>query len=570
MSCMKYILVVFAVIFISANVYSYETNKNLPTPNNFTVYADTMRVSIMWEAPDSSGNQLLRYNLYRSDIGKYFIFDELPTETYFDYMVNANVDYTYWVTAVYIEGESPPSDSVSATPFPEYDSWVEDFSRDWATTGWEEIPDNSNWQWRPEEGGYAQLTTQPTVIDYDMSLISPALNMSYYYQYVRIEINMYIDNNSTTDGEVWEIWITHSNGEELLWSYDDPINDWGEAGGSTVVLDNLGHYFGDINIIFRSEGGSTGNFECWNIYDTKFDYSVVQEYSIVVGSFHDYYNNSLENVRFTLAGDGKYYNIISDENGSFYMSPICPGYYEVYYYLPGYSTFYNQYMVYLMPGLVTIVELNYGKPIIQIEPDSISMQINAGVTDSMTLTLNNIDMVDSLLWTASIINNSSINSDWIALSDSFGDITPFEELEFQVYFDASNDTVSTTYTCDILFMVNYEVPIVEIPVILEVVNYSVNVQEEFTQILTAYPNPFRTSTKFSFFIKNHFQEAEFEIFNIRGQLVKQFKIKNLKLKINEAVWDGRDNDGKDVAEGIYLYKVKTNKQEFVGKIVKVE
>ena len=49
-----------------------------------------------------------------------------------------------------------------------------------------------------------------------------------------------------------------------------------------------------------------------------------------------------------------------------------------------------------------------------------------------------------------------------------------------------------------------------------------------------YPNPFNPSTTI-YFTAEDAEGAKIEIYNIKGQKVKQFKIKNLKLKINEVV-----------------------------------
>jgi len=82
-----------------------------------------------------------------------------------------------------------------------------------------------------------------------------------------------------------------------------------------------------------------------------------------------------------------------------------------------------------------------------------------------------------------------------------------------------------------------------------------------------YPNPVRNSTTISFTIPRDITEAELKIYNIKGQLVKQFKIQNLKLKINEVIWDTKDESGKPVANGIYLYKLSTDKKDIIKKMI---
>ncbi len=74
-----------------------------------------------------------------------------------------------------------------------------------------------------------------------------------------------------------------------------------------------------------------------------------------------------------------------------------------------------------------------------------------------------------------------------------------------------------------------------------------------------FPNPFRQSTTISYYGTTNLHEfSQINIYNIKGQLVRKFKIQNLKLKINEVVWDGKDEAGKEVKPGIYFYKLSIN------------
>jgi len=70
-----------------------------------------------------------------------------------------------------------------------------------------------------------------------------------------------------------------------------------------------------------------------------------------------------------------------------------------------------------------------------------------------------------------------------------------------------------------------------------------------------YPNPFSTSTIISFNIhRRDTENAEIKIYNIRGQLVKEFKRQKVKGK-NNIEWDGTDEKGRQLPSGIYFYKL---------------
>lgn len=76
--------------------------------------------------------------------------------------------------------------------------------------------------------------------------------------------------------------------------------------------------------------------------------------------------------------------------------------------------------------------------------------------------------------------------------------------------------------------------------------------ENMPTLLQNAPNPFSTSTKISCNLPPRYaDEAEIAIYNIKGQLVRKLKVKG------EVVWDGRNNAGKPVPNGIYLYRMKT-------------
>ncbi|MCK4339401.1 MAG: T9SS type A sorting domain-containing protein [Candidatus Cloacimonetes bacterium] len=103
-----------------------------------------------------------------------------------------------------------------------------------------------------------------------------------------------------------------------------------------------------------------------------------------------------------------------------------------------------------------------------------------------------------------------------------------------------------------------------------------SVDEEIKQynqiILTNYPNPFIESTTISFDLATSLRYAtpgwaKIIIYNIKGQLIKQYSIGNHQLSIE---WDGKSDDGVLQPPGFYFYslevdgkKVKTNKMIMV-------
>ncbi len=85
-----------------------------------------------------------------------------------------------------------------------------------------------------------------------------------------------------------------------------------------------------------------------------------------------------------------------------------------------------------------------------------------------------------------------------------------------------------------------------------------------------YPNPVNPDiigTNISFSLPKNTNNVELKIYNIKGQLVKKCEVQNAKCGMNSMVWNGRDNSGKPVANGIYFYKLSTDEKEIIKKMI---
>ena len=84
-----------------------------------------------------------------------------------------------------------------------------------------------------------------------------------------------------------------------------------------------------------------------------------------------------------------------------------------------------------------------------------------------------------------------------------------------------------------------------------------NKLEAFNYNLSNYPNPFNPSTEIRFQIPDYRQneDIKIDIYNLKGQLIRELKIQNSKFKINSVIWNGKDSNGKLVSSGIYYYKL---------------
>ena len=89
---------------------------------------------------------------------------------------------------------------------------------------------------------------------------------------------------------------------------------------------------------------------------------------------------------------------------------------------------------------------------------------------------------------------------------------------------------------------------------------------DVTKLIGNYPNPFNPETTISFSLTTEStQNTEINIFNIKGQKIKQLEIRNLKLGINEVIWNGTDKNNQPVASGIYFYQLNIDDKIIASK-----
>jgi hypothetical protein len=84
--------------------------------------------------------------------------------------------------------------------------------------------------------------------------------------------------------------------------------------------------------------------------------------------------------------------------------------------------------------------------------------------------------------------------------------------------------------------------------------------------LRNYPNPFNPVTTVSFSLSSE-SKVSVDVFNIKGQKVKQILNEKLTSGTHEIQWDGRDASNKASASGVYFVKVATEKDTDIRKML---
>ena len=87
-----------------------------------------------------------------------------------------------------------------------------------------------------------------------------------------------------------------------------------------------------------------------------------------------------------------------------------------------------------------------------------------------------------------------------------------------------------------------------------------------TKLYNAFPNPFNPNTNIRYSLKEA-GKVKIEIYNMKGQKIKSYNQEHSSPGYYQVSWDGRDENGRNVASGIYLYRLTTANYTSAKKMV---
>jgi len=191
--------------------------------------------------------------------------------------------------------------------------------------------------------------------------------------------------------------------------------------------------------------------------------------------------------------------------------------------------------------------------------------INNGQTDTFTVNVETQDMPSgwSMIWCHELngsgachmlgwpwefefVSGDTLNLDFSITVSSTGSFT------FQFIFESPSisepDTINFSYTTE------NSIDDINIPLTC---NLSQN-----------YPNPFTVSTTISFFNTKTTKPTKIKIYNVKGQKVRVFPINQFTSQpVNQIVWDGTDENGRRLTNGIYFYSLKVGSYQETKKML---
>jgi hypothetical protein len=167
----------------------------------------------------------------------------------------------------------------------------------------------------------------------------------------------------------------------------------------------------------------------------------------------------------------------------------------------------------------------------------------------------------------------------ILMSMDAGEFEPVSQEDYTLGEDTASNDVAVNYVPGNLEPGSYEVKFqaYDLNGNLGIRSIKFEVKSKFElekKSLMNYPNPFERETDVTFQLSSVADEATVKIYTVAGRLIRTLEDQNV---VNFVMihWDGRDEDGKEVANGVYYYKLRLKRQGRkdiveIGKMLKLK
>jgi hypothetical protein len=88
-------------------------------------------------------------------------------------------------------------------------------------------------------------------------------------------------------------------------------------------------------------------------------------------------------------------------------------------------------------------------------------------------------------------------------------------------------------------------------------------------LMQNYPNPFNAITKIDYELPKK-SNVKINIYNILGQRVRTLVDKVIDKGYRNVFWDGKDNNGKVMSSGVYIYMLKVGDKVMTKKLTLIK
>ena len=158
-----------------------------------------------------------------------------------------------------------------------------------------------------------------------------------------------------------------------------------------------------------------------------------------------------------------------------------------------------------------------------------------------------------------------------------GSITPIDITEGFMYDVGSATNGVLTWQLDDLSEGSHSVQLIVFdnlnnPTVAETNFVSKSSGAVFIEQMLPYPNPMSDGGHFTFIITED-SDITITIYTLTGRKIKTIKQLNSLTGYNQISWDGKDDDGDEIANNTYFYKIKAKQlinskiTEKIGKLI---
>lgn len=118
------------------------------------------------------------------------------------------------------------------------------------------------------------------------------------------------------------------------------------------------------------------------------------------------------------------------------------------------------------------------------------------------------------------------------------------------------------------FSVNYGTPGMRNSANIPALNEEIQAPDNKNQLSQNYPNPFTEGTTIEFKLETA-GKYELEVLDISGRVIRNINGDGLLSGMNSVYWDGRDEAGKLVSSGVYLYRINASGKSEMKRMIKL-
>jgi len=160
-------------------------------------------------------------------------------------------------------------------------------------------------------------------------------------------------------------------------------------------------------------------------------------------------------------------------------------------------------------------------------------------------------------------------ADWLEITEGVGVVPANSSKDIELNINIQNLAIGihkgmVAITSNDSTSTGFEIPVnLNILKTVNINNFTQPVLKEWT-LFQNYPNPFNPITKITYRLPRS-ADINLSVYTVTGQLVRVIKDGFQNQGLQSVIWDGKNNRGKFVSTGKYIYVLKTGKNEILAK-----